>query len=434
MEKSTAKTDYACRLSWQRLTTSISGLGAITIADQVVVSGIRFVTTVIMGRTCGPTQLGAYSVGFAFLVFGGCFVDSLLARPYSVYIQKREGHARQSYAGSTLAQLGLLAIGGSVVVLSIVPAFGEELMKTLLVVSCVLPFSVAWEYSRKISFAHLRMDRALLIDVAMAAIQLSLLAVWVVRDQLSEITVFLTIGISTGVVAVGWIARSISSLKISKFPKVRVHWLRNWAFGRWLLAAQLVGLLHGYSITWTLIVLSDTKSVGIFAAADTIVLLTNPALISFGNLIGPLFARSVVRDGVSAFTKLVSIACGGIATVMTLFALTVGFFGEQIMSFFFGSEFGGYENVMAILAVSPIFWAMTIVFSAALAAIHKPKSTFVGACCGTICTTILAIPLVHFYNVLGGAVAMLIGSFTASSVLAAMLLFQLKRVVKESDD
>ena len=191
--------------------------------------------------------------------------------------------------------------------------------------------------------------------------------------------------------------------------------------------------MHGYSITWALIILSDTESVGIFAAADTIVLLTNPALISFGNLIGPLFARSVVKDGIAAFTKLVSMACGGIAIVMTLFALTVGLFGELIMSFFFGSEFAGYGNLMAILAVSPIFWAMTIVFSAALAAIHKPKSTFVGACCGTVCTTVLAIPLVHFYNVMGGATAMLIGSVVASFVLAATLLLELKRMAKNAD-
>ena len=39
------------------------------LVDQALVSGTRFLATIIVGRCCGPRELGTYSLAFSLLVF-----------------------------------------------------------------------------------------------------------------------------------------------------------------------------------------------------------------------------------------------------------------------------------------------------------------------------------------------------------------------------
>ena len=50
--------------------------------DQAVVSGASFLATILVGRWCGPGELGVYSLGFTLLVSWGCVQESLIALPY----------------------------------------------------------------------------------------------------------------------------------------------------------------------------------------------------------------------------------------------------------------------------------------------------------------------------------------------------------------
>ena len=49
---------------WTALKRTLAGDHALAILDQVVVSGTRFVTSIIVGRACGPHELGDYTLGF----------------------------------------------------------------------------------------------------------------------------------------------------------------------------------------------------------------------------------------------------------------------------------------------------------------------------------------------------------------------------------
>ena len=41
---------------------------ALSVLDQGVVSGTRFLTTVLIGRACAPEELGLYSLGFSVVL------------------------------------------------------------------------------------------------------------------------------------------------------------------------------------------------------------------------------------------------------------------------------------------------------------------------------------------------------------------------------
>src|SRR5260370_955326 len=64
-------TQQATRGSWVNLLRTAWGTWgtqALALADQAVVSGASFLTTVVIGRWTFPSQLGVYSIGISLLV------------------------------------------------------------------------------------------------------------------------------------------------------------------------------------------------------------------------------------------------------------------------------------------------------------------------------------------------------------------------------
>ena len=73
--------------------------------------------------------------------------------------------------------------------------------------------------------------------------------------------------------------------------------MANWDFGRWILAGQLLGTLHGYAVPWVLALTVGIASTGIFVAAQTIILLTNPMVLGLTNWLEPRAAQVTATEG-----------------------------------------------------------------------------------------------------------------------------------------
>ena len=67
-----------------RIFRIISGAHALALADQAVVSATSFLTTVLIARWTGPSQLGAYAIGISLVASLLAVQDSLILLPYSI--------------------------------------------------------------------------------------------------------------------------------------------------------------------------------------------------------------------------------------------------------------------------------------------------------------------------------------------------------------
>src|SRR5262245_20727373 len=83
-------------------TATIIGLApwALALIDQALVSGSRFATTLVVGRFCGPAELGEYSLAFSLHVLAGCVQEALLTTPYAVVSKRLRPRSRATYAGA----------------------------------------------------------------------------------------------------------------------------------------------------------------------------------------------------------------------------------------------------------------------------------------------------------------------------------------------
>ena len=95
-------------MSLQRVRSFITASRTLTLIEQSIVSATRFLTTIIIGRVCGASDLGLYAAILAILLLAGCSQESLISRPFTVYNPRLTGAKQRDYSGSVLLHLAAL--------------------------------------------------------------------------------------------------------------------------------------------------------------------------------------------------------------------------------------------------------------------------------------------------------------------------------------
>jgi hypothetical protein len=76
--------------------------GALTFANQGVVSATSFLTSVAIGRYCSKDQFGLYMLGSSIMLFVADIQISLISTPYMIYSPRLKGDSLRLYNGSSI--------------------------------------------------------------------------------------------------------------------------------------------------------------------------------------------------------------------------------------------------------------------------------------------------------------------------------------------
>ena len=211
---------------------------SLTLFDQAVVSGASFVTTMVIGRVCGPAELGIYSLGFTLVLVAPVRCSRRWCWcPIRLPVNRSRRAHHRHYAGAAMVQAAVIcAVSVAVTIfwdgmiaLGVGPAPLSVVLWTL---AAVLPALMFRDFARRFAFAHFQPSRALAVDAAVAAIQLGGIVALAVAGALSAARAFLVIGIGCSVGVLGWavVSRGAFRLRRRTWPAAVS---RNWRFGRW---------------------------------------------------------------------------------------------------------------------------------------------------------------------------------------------------------
>jgi len=400
--------------------------GTVALVDQAVVSGTRFFTTVVVGRMCGPDELGIYSLGFTIVVLIGCVQESLIAVPYTIYGNRLQGARRAEYAGAAVAQYALLsalavaclAVAGGVLSTALGPG---RLTPVIWVLAGMIPFMLLWEFGRRLAFAHLDVVKALALDLALAAIQIGGLVWLAAGAKLSAVTAHTMVGLACAVVGIVWFALARKSLAV-RWQRVPRQWRRNWLLGRWVFASRMTSVLHGYSVYWLLALTLGAAGTGEYAACMTIILLANPFLLGISNVLGPRAARAFAEGGRREARRVVWKVALLLAFPMAVFCGLVVLFGDEVLCLLYGSRYAGHHETLAVLAVAVLIHALCIAVDHGLCVMERPDVNFKAGLLGLTVTLVLAVALVGPYGILGAAWGMLAGGIAVAAVQSTVFI------------
>lgn len=393
----------------------------VALVDQALVSGTRFLATIIVGRACGAGELGTYTLAFSLLVLVGCFQEAIVTTPYAVFGQRLRRRSRATYAGA-VARMHFTAAAGSAVLLLVLAAIGfifhiRALPTIALVLAITLPCSLAIEFVRRFALAELDVHAAALLDAGVAGIQLVLLFVLAQLKWLDARIALLAVGLAYVTPAVLWWSFYGKS-RMRRGSSTTPYWGRNWTLGRWLVASQVMSVIHGFMPAWLLALLVGTSATGEFVAYLNLALLANPLIFAVGNLLTPRAAHALATGGRQATQQLVLRVLLYFVALMAVFSLGLSLAGSTIVRFIYGHSFVGSEKIAGLLGLAAIMWSISATCGSGLVALGRPRWGFVASCSGSIVTLLSITILAPSWTVYGATLGLLMGSTTAASIHA----------------
>lgn len=419
------------RQPWfSRIAVALTGGGmlrksAVALVDQGIVSAVSFLTMVFLRRWSGGSEqslneeLGLYQLGFSLVLAVTCLQNAMISTPYAVFGNRLQDRERKQYAGSTLIHQGLLSLLLMVVFalvgLTLAYRFGFNGFEDVsLVLAAAIPFILTREFVRRLAFVHLQVFVVLMLDIAVAVLQMGFLLALKLTGHLNTVTTFCAIGAACAIAG-------LTALVLLRdcFAFRRNHWAdlhMNWSFGKWAFAAQLVYLAVAYCPSWMLAFLAGTEATGRFAMSFSLILIANPVLIGLYNFLGPQAIHAYNNQGLPALRRLtVRIGLMVFAIVGVLYGILLVFGGTLLVAFF-GAKLHGQETVVSILAFGMLAYGMAISAENGLVALNRPAAMLWANLIGLTVLIAAGCFLIPADGIVGAALASLAGSLVTAAV------------------
>lgn len=406
------------RVSPLRTAWGTWGTQALALADQAIVSAASFLTTVVIARWTIPNELGLYSIGISLLVSSLSIQESLISLPYTIQQHRAPGTPAE-HAGSSLTHSALLSALGIVVLAvtaSALSASGAEpqLRAMTWTLAGVLPFALLREFARKFSLAHLHTGQALILDSAVAAIQLAGLG-WIGwTGRMSSATACAALGVACASTAIVWLCFSRGKFVI-RWDQVLKTTRQSWCLGKWLFAGQITVSVQGYMAYWLLALVVGTTATGVFAACMSVVSFANPLITGLSNILTPQAVLALKEGGGAQLRRQAIRDSLLLSAAMTLFCAVVMFAGGDIMRLLYhGEQYEAQGHTVAVLAVALLASAVGTPASSALASMERARAIAWAGSVGVVVTGVLVWLFILEWGLLGAAYGFLCGNVAAT--------------------
>lgn len=388
----------------------------LSLVDQVVVSGTRFATTVLVGKFGSDSELGVYSLAFSFVVLVVCLQESLISIPYTVFVKRLKEPEQKTYSGSSFIQcICINAIAVAFLFIGCIVAFSFEFASgyswLFVVLTVLLPFMMIREFARRFAFAHLNMKSVVGLDVGVSVLQLGGLLFIACFGTMNAVWAYVATGAACVVGCLAWFWLSRSSFTFER-EKYRPDSVKNWDFGKWVAGAHLISVFHNYFAHWLLVAYYGESSTGVYAACMTVVVLANPFILGISNVLSPKASHAYAEHGVLAVRSMVWKFIVIVTLPLLAFSVLACFYGEQFVVWIFKEEYAGNQLTISTLAFGTIALGISYSVSSGLRAIDRPEVNLWAGLTGFVATAILSLALVGRYALLGTAIGLVAGFFT----------------------
>lgn len=383
-----------------------------TLLDQGVVSGVNFLTGLILARCLGLEAFGGFSIVWMIITLAGSLQMALILAPMMSIGPQQSADDEPAYYGAVLMQQLLFALIGFIVLGLGAEALGRGvpswgLAGLGLPIALTLATCQLQEFLRRYFFTVRRYQAACGIDGLSYGLQVVLLGTWLVWPH--------ALG-GASVPGALWLIAATSGLSavcgLSLLVRVKIEeeaiwpvWQRNWHSARWLCGSAVLQWLSG---SWLILAAGwwlGPVAVGALKAAQNIVGVAHILFNAFANWIPVRLASLLRYRGIAAMDRDVrrTAILGGAATLLLLAPALL--FPNGLMTLCYGSAFAGYGAVVTGFALTygVGFFAQQTTF--ALRALEEARPIFLGYLISAGLSLLLAYPLIQtwgLHGVVGG--------------------------------
>jgi O-antigen/teichoic acid export membrane protein len=376
------------------------------LADQVVVSGTNFLTTILVARFLGPEELGRFTLAWLGLFFAQNLQIALVISPMMTIGAKMAPVERPSYVGAVLVQQAVVAIAttGLVLLAAIGAAYAVpdwHLAGLAGAVTLAVLAAQGAEFMRRYYFTFGRPHVSFAIDLIRYGGQSVLLVVMfvVLREDASTVSVY---WVTAGMAAVATLA-GVPLLGAVRFTSaaIRSVTLRHWRFGRWLLPNVIAVSARENFFYAAVGAVLGLAEVGALRAAHQLVLVVNIPLHGFANVVPMRAAAAYASQGYSGLVQFVLSFVLRYQAAVALILVSIALFSEFLITSVYGELYAGRGELVEILALIMLLLLARSTVSIMLYAMEQTSAEFFAAIAATLCIAATAYPLVLAFGTAG---------------------------------
>ncbi len=402
------------------LTKTVWGL-----LDQGTVSAGNFLTNLLLLRLLTPTNFGTYALLLNAMIFLNTVQQSLVGYPLCVRGSQAEGRRfRSIVAGGLLGAAGL-GLLNALVMLGVCGYLGQ--LGLFAPAALALVFWQLQDTARGGFISHLRQKAALPADALSYLGQAVLVGVLARLGMVTIAGALWLIG-ATSLVAFAvqlWQLRPARPESGELGPMFRDFWM----LGRWSVPARFTGFFTLQAFPWVIAFRHGTAEVATYQALFQLLALSNPILVSMGNLIIASIARSAGRQ-IRAGAKFIALALGLVGGYLLLLSVA----GPGFLGVLYGrhSSYVGQMPLLRVFALAWMFEAVALVSTATLGGLERVKGQFWIQLSGCVCALAIALPLVYRRGLAAAGVGLLMVN-AVRAVVGVGLVLQAQRSVGRGD-
>lgn len=376
------------------------------VLDQGLVSGVNFLTIILVARSLSPTDFGYFVLAFTILQTAGTLQASLITRPHNVLGAIRHGQEYVDYSTTAAAvQVGfafaLAAIAAAAAGIADAAGFSQPLF-----VLALAPALVAWqlqELGRRMLYTEGRLAAAFGNDVLSYGGQAFALVLLWQHDLLTGTRALLTLAaaFAVGAAVVAWQLRPTVAGRLD-----RSALSANWHFGKWLGVAEVGQWFSTQFYIYLAAVVIDAVASAALKAAQTLLGPISVFLTFVTSYLPIVLAREL--ESSAGFRRKVRRSLAGILPVVIPYCLVVGLLAKPALELVYGSEYGQYADVVRLFALYYVALVFSTVAIAALSARSMTRDVFVGQAAGAALSLAVGWLLLRELGPEGGVVGMLL--------------------------
>jgi O-antigen/teichoic acid export membrane protein len=399
------------------LVTLIRG-SAWGLADQALMSAANFLTMVILARELTTTGFGSFVLAYTALLLANGLQGALIAQPHNVLGQARAGSAYSTYTRSTAAaQLGFATVlGAAALVAALIAALVAPSVAYLLL--ALSPAAFAWqfqEFVRRVLYTEHRFRAAFATDAISYGGQATGLVVLAATDRLSGPAALLVVA---GTSLLGALFGGILIRESLRGRVERAFLRENWAFGKWLGAANVVSWLSGPFYLYLAALLIGAVGAAALKAAQVILGPLNAFELFLQTVLPVRFSAARERDGDSAVRHRLVIAYAASGPVVIGYAVLVAVFAEPILEALYPPAYARYGAVVALFALYYVILHSVVLLTSALASERSTRAIFRGHVAAVVAGLPIGWLLIETSGVRGAVLGMIVSALILTAVLA----------------
>ncbi|EKD46960.1 MAG: hypothetical protein ACD_66C00277G0002 [uncultured bacterium] len=380
--------------------------------DQTFVSGINFLTGLLLARFLGLEGYGVFVLVYGVVLFFSGVQMALIITPMMVMGPRLSSEKKISYYQAVVVQQFLFCfIVGGVVVISggvlnwFIPGWRFEAFIWPLALLTIAFLSQ--DFFRRYFFTLDRAGSAFVNDLTSYGLQFVILvllgftigfrasaALWVI-GLTSLLAVFL--GLAQYCRDDSWQWPSLGQV----FQANRLHW----DFGKWLGGQNIAYWIGNQSVVYLTAGVLSVTAVGAMSAARNIVGVANILFLAMQNLVPVRASRIYTQHGISAlncFLKKVSLLGGGATLVLVGIAICWQEFWLQLV---YGNEYQGYGWLIQWWGIYYLLSFFHRPYSFGLYVLSHTKAVFLSSLVGAVASVLVVYPALKIADIAGGMFA-----------------------------